>query len=463
MPRRPLRRVAHPSVLSLEILPRQVPPPKSLRARSSPPFPDTSILYHSDSFRLTISAFDDVFHLHLRPNDHLIHPAARINYFKGGVLDRTVPLLRQSVRAYWGEVIAAEQSRDRMREDAAGVLPRPSKKPTTELGWARIVVHSQGDADRGKAPVFEGAFEVQGETYHVQSREAYLRNKLLLDPDLVSDAGDPDAHLVIWRESDAVEAEGGHGGKSHGCTHDHLDFNTNPWRNPVLRKPSPPPAWYDPLGMLSPDPWTNDPHSNVSVAHWRRDDVAGGGSSSNFVGSIGSTKGCSATQKVVYMGVAADCSYVNAYGSTQAAASQIINNWNTASALYKSTFNVSLGIIQLDVQDSVCPTSAPADAPWNVGCDATNTTLNDRLSLFSHWRGQKGNDGTGLWHLMSGCPTGSEVGVAWLGTLCQQTASGNTGSVVSGTAVSTNGLTEWEVVAHEIGHNFGAIVSQRVS
>ena len=60
---------------------------------------------------------------------------------------------------------------------------------------------------------------------------------------------------------------------------------------------------------------------------------------------------------------------------------------------------------------------------------------------------------------MSGCPTGSEVGIAWLATLCQETASGSSPSVVSGTAVSTAGRTEWQVIAHEIGHNFGAIVS----
>lgn len=42
---------------------------------------------------------------------------------------------------------------------------------------------------------------------------------------------------------------------------------------------------------------------------------------------------------------------------------------------------------------------------------------------------------------------------------CQQSAIGNSPSVVSGTAVSTAGRTEWQVVAHEIGHNFGAIVS----
>jgi hypothetical protein len=60
---------------------------------------------------------------------------------------------------------------------------------------------------------------------------------------------------------------------------------------------------------------------------------------------------------------------------------------------------------------------------------------------------------------MSGCPSGTEVGVAWLGTVCVKRASGNSPSVVSGTGVSTGGRTEWQVVAHEIGHNLGAIVS----
>ena len=60
---------------------------------------------------------------------------------------------------------------------------------------------------------------------------------------------------------------------------------------------------------------------------------------------------------------------------------------------------------------------------------------------------------------MSNCPTGSEVGIAWLGTLCQVNATGSGASIVSGTAVSTAGLTEWQVIAHEMGHNFGAIVS----
>jgi hypothetical protein len=49
--------------------------------------------------------------------------------------------------------------------------------------------------------------------------------------------------------------------------------------------------------------------------------------------------------------------------------------------------------------------------------------------------------------------------VAWLGTVCTQKATGDAPSVVSGTGVSTGGRTEWQVIAHEIGHNLGAIVS----
>ncbi|CCO27877.1 Disintegrin and metalloproteinase domain-containing protein B Short=ADAM B [Rhizoctonia solani AG-1 IB] len=194
----------------------------------------------------------------------------------------------------------------------------------------------------------------------------------------------------------------------------------------------------------------------------KRDDVAGSNSTSNFADQIGNTAGCSKTQKLVYMGVAADCEYTTQAGGSEAATTRILNNWNTASSLYKTTFNMSLGIVELAIQDSTCPTGS-ANPAWNVQC-STSVTLNDRLSLFSAWRGERGGasgsgagDSAGLWHLMSGCPTGTEVGVAWLGQVCNTRSSGSQGNVVSGTAVSTAGRTEWQVVAHEIGHNFGAI------
>jgi len=270
--------------------------------------------------------------------------------------------------------------------------------------------------------------------------------------------------LVIFRDSDVMtpheyhsalgSLDSAHIAPTQGktCAHDNLDFNTNPLLNPVLRRPPPTLSspWYDPLGFLSP------PFARSNGTLSKRDDVMGGNNTSNFQDNIGQSTGCPSTQKVVYMGVAADCVYTSTYGSTQNASQQILNNFNTASALYKSTFNVSLGIVELQVHDPTCPATTDPANPWNIPCQS-NVTLNDRLSLFSEWRGQRSNDSAGLWHLMSGCPTGTEVGIAWLGTLCQTSASGPTGNVVSGTAVSTSGRIEWQVVAHEIGHNFGAI------
>ena len=62
-----------------------------------------------------------------------------------------------------GEVFAAPYSHQRMREDAAGLLRRPhigtalssatSTPRHAELGWARIVVHSQSDVWLGWACV----------------------------------------------------------------------------------------------------------------------------------------------------------------------------------------------------------------------------------------------------------------------------------------------------------------------
>lgn len=71
------------------------------------------------------------------------------------------------------------------------------------------------------------------------------------------------------------------------------------------------------------------------------------------------------------------------------------------------------GIVELNVQSGTCPTTASAvdtANPWNVGCQeggGPGLSLNDRLSTFSQWRGDKGgSDGAGLWHLMTNCAFG---------------------------------------------------------
>ncbi|KAL0945556.1 hypothetical protein HGRIS_014717 [Hohenbuehelia grisea] len=447
---RPLRRLAHPDTLALEILPRQ-PSLHNDFSKRSIISPRSTTLRHDDSFRLTVAAFDDVFHLHLRPNEHLIHPAARIKYYKTlddgtSVPSHTEPLLRESIKAYMGDVVPEHVTTARMREDAASVAT--TALPT--LGWARIMVHSQGDASNGRAPIFEGAFSANGVVHHIMTKDNYLRTKHTLDPDVAVDIGDA-GELVVWRDSDAMSPEeeeaAAQGSASRSsapiaqsCSHDTLAYNADIMENAYAQRPLTSPSWYESLGF---------------APLGKRDDVVGNPMGTNFVNQINNTSGCPKSQKLLFMGVAADCKYVSQYGSRENATTRILTDWNTASSLYKMTFNVSLGIIELQVQDTACPSPVNPDTPWNVDC--SSVTLDNRLSLFSDWRGRKGDDGVGLWHLMSGCPTGTEVGIAWLATLCQQASSGKPGSIVSGTAVSTSGRTEWQVIAHEIGHNFGAI------
>lgn len=276
--------------MAIEILPRSQADGYDIFNRRLR-FLDSSALLYSDSFRLTLSAFGETFHLHLRPNDHLIHPAARINYFSTmpdgqTILTRTEPLLRESVKAYYGDVIPAHLSSERLRLDAARVvLDRKNR-----FGWARIMVHYQGDSNTGAPPVFEGAFTVNGVTHHISTSDNYLRNKQQLDPEIV-DLTHSDAGLVIWRDSDvlphheeaALRLKHSLPPKTSllqrpaSCAHDSLTYNTDPYENPALRKPQPSSPWYDPFNVLEAY------STSLNVSAYKRDDVAGDGMNTKSV------------------------------------------------------------------------------------------------------------------------------------------------------------------------------------
>jgi hypothetical protein len=204
----------------------------------------------------------------------------------------------------------------------------------------------------------------------------------------------------------------------------------------------------------------------------RQSDQTGGNSAGvNLETTIGQTAGCPTTRKVALVGVATDCTYTGEFNSTESARENVIQVMNAASAVWENTFNISLGLANLTISDAQCPGTPSQNTAWNQGC-SDSVQIQDRLNLFSAWRGQQ-RDSNSHWTLLSTCNTGTAVGLAWLGQACvndavdtnststggDQTGSSGSTETVAGAnvVVRTRGAQEWQVIAHETGHTFGAV------
>ncbi|KAH9446742.1 hypothetical protein Pst134EA_030648 [Puccinia striiformis f. sp. tritici] len=465
----PIKRVEHISKVEIKVLPRR----SNFRAEETDPFgasdiwrrsldPPADELRGDDSFLMsmtisipspsetyhgtphTTSPRDTQFTLFLQPTTDLLHPQAKIIYESssssdGNSVSRTVSLAQEEVLAYSGWVIkqSAVESwwAEQKRLKESGTYYHPSadhwKHDSRVIGWARILVHETKRMRHGEDLenlIWEGSFEAVGQIWHIRTLDSYNLIRRPTDHNPKRWESHISGGLIAWQE--AVDGST-HQSGSHGSTF-HLQ-------------------------------------KRQSI-----DSMSGSMSKTDFSGSIGSTDGCPTTRKVVYVGIAADCTYISKYGSQNAARMAILNNLNTVSNLYERSFNISLAVVEMKMQDMTCPAHPTTDLPWNIACPDSSPdglTLDGRLSAFSKWRGQKGgSDGAGLWHLMTACPNGQEVGVAWLGTLCkvnsdeqgvselnQLARKPNSGQVTSGTGVTSANPSEWQVMAHEIGHNFGAI------
>jgi hypothetical protein len=136
------------------------------------------------------------------------------------------------------------------------------------------MVHDHGDPDGELAPVFEGAFSVNGVIHHIMLRDNYLRNKHELDPDIFLDSPHFHSPLVIWRDADEMTAEEEHFARTGSypiesiiippsCGHDRLDYNV---AHPVLNTATCGLSWIE--GLLNP---------SSKGAIYRRDDAPTGG------------------------------------------------------------------------------------------------------------------------------------------------------------------------------------------
>ena len=310
----------------------------------------------------------------------------------------------------------------------------------TPCGWARIVVLRDG-----VNPLFEGAFAIFHDHHHVKLRSSYLSTKHELDPDLeYSD----DEFMVMFRNSDISN---GHSELKRSeyakpsCQSDQLSFNSDP-AHPVFASEL----------KRSVGSWGSAPITSFFGKRAIDSSPTGGNSGGvNLKLSIGNTAGCPTNRKVALIGVATDCTYTATFNSTQSAHTNVIIQINSASSAYEKAFNISLGLQNLTVSEKECPGTPPSAAPWNIGCQA-NTTITDRLNIFSEWRGEK-KDNNAYWTLLTSCATGAEVGLAWLGQVCVNDVSKGNGETVSGANVVAKTPTEWQVIAHEAGHTFGAV------
>jgi hypothetical protein len=299
------------------------------------------------------------------------------------------------------------------------------------------MVHRDGDV-----PLFEGAFDIHGDNHHIQLNENYMQTRHEWDPTIGKKG---DELMIIFRDSDISSSHPVHDDLkkraandhvSKVCNSDDLEFNMD-LDHPVYSTPDQD-YWSTPIGNL--------------FGKRQMDTGTGAGNSAgvNLVNSIGQTSGCPSTRKVALVGVATDCSYTGTFANQEAVRSNVIAQMNSASALYEKTFNISLGLQNLTIQPAECPGTAPAATPWNVPCSGS-VDIQDRLNLFSQWRGNQ-RDSNAYWTLLTNCNSGSAVGLAWLGQACVISAEARNATsqgiqTVSGANVVARTSTEWQVIA----------------
>lgn len=323
-------------------------------------------------------------------------------------------------------------------------------------GWARISVFADG-----KQPIFQGAFSVDHDHHHIQTASGYMRTRHVDDPVI----DDRERHMVMWRDSDILPDTLEHhdlrkrGASAPICHADTLAFNSREDH---------------PVYMAMKTKRAEQPYGVMDFSHLfgkrQVDGVTGGNSAAgNLVESIGNPAGCPTTRKVALVGVATDCTYTAAFDNEQAARENVIDQMNTASGVWESAFNISLGLHNLLISNRTCPGTPASATAWNQAC-SDNVDIQDRLNLFSAWRGTQ-RDTNSHWMLLSTCATESAVGLAWLGQACVGSSMPTNGSTtgdgqsdggqetVSGAnvVIRTQGASEWQIIAHETGHTFGAV------
>ena len=399
-------------------------------------------------FELTFNIRDDLYvKFSLEPNEDIFGDDATVSY-----------LGPDGEVAYYEKVDRLEH---KVFKGTAWIQrPHSGYTKWRRVGWARVLVR-----DDGKMPFFEGAFAVNHDSHHIQSSTNYVRTRHHMDP-WIHELDDGEEYMVIWRDSDILRnVPDQHQDLKRqllvedvpSCQADVLSFNMDP-KHPVYR------------GILE---GPGKSYGAMDFAHLfgkRQIDTTTGGNSGgvNLKSTIGNSDGCPTTNKVALVGVATDCTYAASFNDTQTLRQNVISQMNLASAVWEDTFKISLGLANITIQPAECPGAPAETTQWNQACN-NGPDIQQRLNYFSAWRGTQ-PDQNSHWTLLSTCNTGSAVGLAWLGQACINTAytannsmtgngAGGGTETVSGAnvVIRTSGTNEWQIIAHETGHTYGAV------
>lgn len=185
------------------------------------------------------------------------------------------------------------------------------------------------------------------------------------------------------------------------------------------------------------------PRERRRIEHQRRRGAARTRTLSQVLGSTAAVV-ASAQAKRAELGMVADFKYFNTHGA--ASANDIAEIVNSVDGIYQSELGVTVQVVT-----TVVFTTAGSD-PFS-----TTTNPNSLLTDFNTWRNNNNkNPSQALWgtdfaHLMTGRNLdGSVIGIAFVGAVCSGQATG----VDQDFTTAANMLTL--LVAHEMGHNFGA-------
>lgn len=274
-----------------------------------------------------------------------------------------------------------------------------------KLGWVRVSAYLEDSI-----PLIEGAMAVGDSVYTIQTDFHYRVSRQPGDPD-AEDKGYP--YLVAHTDAEVHQnlSPRQDQGSTCGVTPDD-DLSA---RSPLLARQN-------------------------------------GGQGVNPLDTIGSTEGCPSSRLIALLGVATDCTYITQFRSPDDMRQNIITQVNSASRVYEDTFNISLRVRNITIMERDC--NLPNMPAWNVAC-SSSVSMSTRLRLFAQWK-RNFRDDTAVWTLLSNCPDSSAVGIAYLGTTCHPGTDRRGNSGISGVNVVTRNNAEWQILAHEIGHNFGA-------